>query len=330
MLLCDSSNVSTVGTAVVVGYTVSNYVLTVIGFFANLMVIIVFINCKIHRRSFTYLLVLQQSFLDMIACCLYLYFYNIPASNGNVAIYCKFATLFFFFLSASTLNLAFISVERYIAVVHPLKYWIRGNQMRSNLPQLCIPLIAAFLVTFQYVFILEEDPAVPGTCTFCYKNEGFRILSGTILLLANAIVPICTMIFSYYHVYITLKKQTKFRTESTIQPQINIEPSTSCNVADIEINISPSQTNDKDKAHDAQQNFIITMSINTLVYTICITPLIVLYVVYTICECFDIHNHISRDIAVFIVVSNMAANPFVYAYKLKYFKEGFSKTFCRQ
>ncbi|XP_033124222.1 octopamine receptor beta-2R-like [Anneissia japonica] len=309
-----------------ISVTVSNYLLTIIGFFANLTVIIVFINCKIYRRSFTYLLVLQQSFLDMIACCLYLYYFNYPAPNGNIAIYCKFTTLFFFFLSASTLNLVFISIERYIAVVHPLKYWIRGKHKQSLLPQLCIPLVAAFLVTFQYVFILVEDPAVPGKCTFYYKNEGFQILSGAILLLANAVIPICTMTFCYFRVHITLKKQTKIRAELTMQAHTNHGSDESA----VEINISPSQTHQKDKAHDAQRNFIITMSINTLVYTICISPLILLYVVYTICECFDFIDHASRDIALLIAVSNMAINPFVYAYKLKDFKEGFAKTFCRQ
>ncbi|XP_033124156.1 octopamine receptor beta-2R-like [Anneissia japonica] len=332
MFSCEDRNVSTMKPASV-GYNASTYLLTVIGIFANLTVVIVFINCKIYRRSFTYLLVFQQSIFDMIACFLYPCFHILFSSNGNFANYCKFGTLFFFCLSASTLNLVFISVERYIAVVHPLKYWIRGNQMRSNLPQLCIPLVAAFLITFQYAFILEEDQEEPGKCTFCYKNKGFEILSGTILLLANGIIPISTMTFCYYRVYITLKKQNKIQAELTNQGHIN-NASRAINYHNndelaVEINISPSQTNQKEKAKN-QRNFIITMSINTLVFTICLTPVIGVYLVYTICKCFDINYHISSDIATFFVVFSMVANPFIYAYKLFDFKEGFSKTFCRQ
>ncbi|XP_033096489.1 alpha-1A adrenergic receptor-like [Anneissia japonica] len=285
------------------------------------MVIIVFINCKIHRRSFKHLLVLQQSFLDMLVFCFYLCAFYYPVPKRNI-VYCKFGTLFFFCLSASTLNLVFISVERYIAVVHPLKYWIRGKQMRSNLPQLCIPLVAAFLITLQYAFILEEDPAVPGACTFCYKNEGFQMLSGTILLLANWVIPVCTMTFCYYHVYITLKKQAKIRAELTMQAHTKGAGDESA----VEINISPSQANRKDKAHDAQRNFITTMSINTLVYFTCVTPWILFYVIYTICESFDGINHVFRNYVFLILYINNAANPIVYAIIFKDFKEGFSKT----
>ncbi|XP_033096427.1 octopamine receptor beta-2R-like [Anneissia japonica] len=331
MSVCASSNeVSTNGTAKYIRYTVPIYLLSIIaiiGIFANLMVIIVFIKCKIHRRSFTYLMVLQQSFLDMIVCLIYLCFYNYyPAPNINFAVYCKFGTFFFFFLSASALNLVFISVERYIAVVHPLKYWIRDNQKRKTLPKLCIPLVAAFLITFQYAFILEEDPALPGTCTFCYKNEGIKILSGTFILLTNWAIPIFTMTFCYYHVYITLKKkQPKIRKELTMQAHTKGAGDESA----VEINISPSQANRKDKAHDAQRNFIITMSINTLVYSICITPVILMYVVYTVCNCFDITNTAHESVFLIAAINNIM-NPFVYLYKLKDFKEAFSKTFCRK
>ncbi|XP_033115724.1 pyroglutamylated RF-amide peptide receptor-like [Anneissia japonica] len=296
------------------------FLLSTIGISANLTVIIVFINCKIHRRSFTYLLVFQQSLIDMIVNCCYLIFFCVYriVSEKSDDIYCKSCTLLLFFLSASTLNLVFIAVERYIAVVHPFKYWMRGDNTRSMLPQLCIPFIAAFLITFQYFFILEPDSLHPIKCTFCYKNVVFQILSGIILLLANMLCPICTMIFCYHRVYFTLMKQSKIRAELTTASYI---------VADSEMNISSTKSNQMDKA---QKNFIITMSINTLVYVICIFPLPLLYLVYTICDCFDFSNHISSEIVIIIIVSNTVVNPFVYAFKFNDYKDGLYKTFCRQ
>ncbi|XP_071965184.1 octopamine receptor beta-2R-like [Antedon mediterranea] len=305
------------------------YLIAIIGILANITVIIVFVNCKIHRRSFTYLLVFQQSVIDLYASAHYFIFFCIqpvPTEKINDA-FCKLGTIFLFFLSASTLNLVFISVERYVAVVYPLKYWIRGNSKRSMIKHLGIPFLAAFIITVQYAFISEEDIGNPGTCVFCYRSEGLQILSSVSLLLANAVIPITVMTFCYRRVYVTLNKQMKVRAELTMQSLTNTTPlRESSNDARAENADTSAQSRRND---DAERNFIVTMCINTVVYIICVIPLILLYLIYTICQCFDVNNHVSRDIGLLFVLSNTAVNPFVYAYKFNEYREGFSKTFCQ-
>ncbi|XP_033103354.1 kappa-type opioid receptor-like [Anneissia japonica] len=309
-----------------------NVCVSAIGICANLTVIIVFINCKIYRSSFTYLLVFQQSMIDMIANCFYFILFCVypVAAWKNNDIYCKLIMpLFQFVLSASTLNLLLIAVERYIAVVQPLKYWIRGNNKRSMSPQLCLPFVAAFIITFQFVFIYEGSDSY--LCSISYKHRSFKILSGISIFLLNLVCPICVMTFCYCRVYVTLRTQSKIRAELTNNLQkYTTTTTTRCNdnnVQDFEINKLPLQFCQIDKN---QRNFIDTMLINTLIYIFCNSPVIIMFLVYTICDCFDFMPSIFSYIFTILGVIGTAANPFVYAYKFNDYRDGLSKTFCRQ
>ncbi|XP_033117429.1 trace amine-associated receptor 1-like [Anneissia japonica] len=302
-----------------------NVLLATIGTCANLSVVIVFINCKIHRRSFPYLLVFQQSLIDLLANCLFLIFYFVypVAAEKSNDIYCKSSKMYYFFLSASSLNLVFISVERYIAVVHPFQYRIRRNNKRNMLPQLSLPFIAAFLITFHSVFLVEPYPK--HLCISYTKIEVFRIYSGTIYFL-NVLGPICVMIFCYYRIYVTLTKQFKVRAELTNQSSQNRTTTAGDNdqnAPDVEMSNSPIQSYQVNKA---QRNFIDTMLINTLIYIVCNAPLAFLFLVDTICEIY-IH-YLFTYIFALMMLLNTAANPFVYAYKFNDYRIGLSKTFC--
>ncbi|XP_033114518.1 D(1A) dopamine receptor-like, partial [Anneissia japonica] len=318
MPTCENSNITLDQTSdsVELVLSASRYILVIIGIFANLTVIIVFINCKTYKKCFTYLLVFQQACIDLMGCCLYLIFYNYRVPDGeNGIVYCKCRTVFWVFASASIFNLVYISVERYIAVVHPLKYWIREKRKTKTVFKLCVPWLVAILVIFQLAIHFVPDTLSPGNCRFCYSSETVRVISGGSIFLLNYIIPVVVMTFCYRRVYVTMQKRPEVRKHLR-----NNSSSAQTDRSD------DNETGDKDfKVENPKQkfthysknqtNFIITMAVTTLVFAISISPLLILYVVYILCDCFDYDRHPLRQATHISFVWGLVANPFVYAFK---------------
>ncbi|XP_033098000.1 substance-P receptor-like [Anneissia japonica] len=332
MSSCDNLNdtLDKTSDAVELGLSISRYVLTIIGVVANLMVIIVFINCKIYRKCFTYLLLFQQASIDLFGCCFYLILFNYRVPDGEYGIvYCKSRTLFWMFASASTFNLVFISIERYIAVLHPLKYWMRGKVRTKMVPKLCVPWLFAILVVFQLAILSVPDKLSPGKCRYCYSSGTVRIISGGSIFLLNWIIPIFVMTFCYRRVYITMQNPTINLHKSSSSVQIDRTDETTDDT-ETKDNVFTVEGSQKQYYSKTQKNFIVTMVITTIVFAVSISPLLIVYLVYVLCDCFDYDRHPFRQAAIICFVSSLAANPFVYAFKFNEFKIGFEKTFIRR
>ncbi|XP_033114530.1 G-protein coupled receptor 54-like [Anneissia japonica] len=332
MSTCDSSNITLEETsdAVKLALAASRYVLVIVGVLANLVVIIVFINCKTYKTCFTYLLVFQQACMDLMGCCLYFIFYNYRVPDGEYGIvYCKCRTIFWIFASASGSNLVYISIERYIAVVHPLKYWRREKRKIKMVFKLCVPWLLAIVFTFQLAIYLVPDELSPGNCRFCYSSESVRLISGGSILLFFYIIPVVVMTFCYYRVYVTMQKRLEVR--ATVRSNSNCVLTDRSD--DIEIRNDFKIENSKKESTQYiknQTNFITTMAVTTLVFAISISPLLIVYIVYSLCDCFDYDRHPIRQATHISFVSSLVANPFVYAFKFSEFKKGFKKTFIRR
>ncbi|XP_071964699.1 C-C chemokine receptor type 4-like [Antedon mediterranea] len=338
MTTCDNLNITVeeISDEVELALSISRYTLTIIGVIANLVVIIVFINCKIYRKCFTYTLIFQQAFIDLIACCSYLilFNYNVPDGHAGV-VYCKSRTLFWLFASGSTFNLVYISIERYIAVVHPMRYWARGEWKNKMLPQLFVQFVFSALVVFQLSIFSRPDDLSPGKCRYCHGSETVRVISGGSIFLLNWVIPISIMMFCYRRVYVTMLKHSKSKTKWRKTPSSDQTDATTEDTAtDTEqgtgIDLKIDRTSNSTRYSKAQVNFVITMVISAFVFLLSITPLLVLYFVYVLCDCFDYDRHPLRQAAIICFVSSLAANPFVYAFKFNEFKSGFRKTFFRR
>ncbi|XP_071956975.1 histamine H2 receptor-like [Antedon mediterranea] len=280
--------------------------LAIIGVLANLTVIIVFINCKIHTRSFAYTLVLQQAVIDMLGCCCYAVFSCVNGNKSSIA--CKTGvTIFYFILFASAYNLVLISIERYIAVVHPLKYWARGTQKKRLLPRLCIPFVSS-LLTVCYVPIFVDVNEM-GECFV--ENRRILISSSVLMSILGGVLPILIMLFCYRRVYVTLCEQSRTRTELTTKGSIT--------QSGVE-----SPTDAKQLRNEAERNFTTTMLINTVIYVI-FDFLSMLIHIAAAGRSDDLRYYVIFSV---LLLCNMVANPFVYAYKFTDYKKGFCKTFC--
>ncbi|XP_071956974.1 alpha-1A adrenergic receptor-like [Antedon mediterranea] len=286
--------------------------LAIIGVLANLTVIIVFINCKIHTRSFAYTLVLQQAVIDMLGCCCNVVFSFV---NGNT-IACRSSVIFYFIIFASSHNLVLISIERYIAVVHPLKYWARGTQKIRLLPRLCIPFVSSLLTCFYLPLVLDVNEF--GYCLF--KNKIMLISSNVLISISAILLPIVIMLHCYRQVYVTLRQKSRTRAE-LMTPQRIQQPGSTSPAAD-----------SKQLRNKAERNFTSTMFINTLIYIILFSPSMLVNLWILIFQWYkpNLHLIIIAMICNALILCNMVANPFVYAYTFTDYKKGFRKTFrCR-
>ncbi|XP_033098139.1 rhodopsin-like [Anneissia japonica] len=302
---------------------VLRYLVTVLGVTANFFVILVFFISKIYHKNLTYLLILQQSFIDLLGCCFFLGFYNYapPTGQGGI-VFCKCRIFFWFFSSASTYNLVFIATERYVAVVQPLVFRARMNSKKTLLPLLCLPYIVAVVVVFQLAIITKYQA---GKCRYCYKTTVLHFFSGLYIFLTNWLIPVSILTFCYRRVYLTLRERDKSRYRSNTPQRsehycVTTSTNELCNAPD------PKSAGD-DRYYKEQQDILITMSIIAIVFIVTITPDLLLYLVYAICSCFNFDTDPIHEVTVMLVASSMCINPFVYAFKFESFKDVVKKAY---
>ena len=189
--------------------------------------------------------------------------------------------------TASVLTVASMTVDRYIAVIHPTRYKAYQTKERVSITVVAIWVISC-TVTSLY-FVLED-----------FK---YRLVFANVVL----IFTFCILVFSFFRISLELKQRTARLNEQAIRPAITLTQVHSNNI--------------KYELHVTR-----TFSIILLWYVICYLPTCVaIYIVNFchICSCDVIHW--IRDIQLWFLLMSSAVNPFVYAWTLPRFRSAFLK-----
>nr|XP_054771212.1 delta-type opioid receptor-like [Lytechinus pictus] len=183
-----------------------------LGILGNLICVVVFKRRSKHNQ--TNFLIIMQAAVDSIASAL-LIFLTItsivnPKPPSNLitgSIYCKFWTSYVLLWSSfaiSTFNLTIISIERYIAVVHPM--WYAKIFKRSSV--LFIAIFAWFTapgINIAYNVIVNHFR--DGACTENFDKAQKAI--SIVLFFWEYFFPMCIMTFSFVCIARTMLKMNK-------------------------------------------------------------------------------------------------------------------------
>ncbi|XP_071941314.1 somatostatin receptor type 4-like [Antedon mediterranea] len=245
-----------------------------------------------YKKSLLHGLIVQQSIVDLLASCTYLFFYNQDAPDGTRGrVFCKARALYWFLAFASIYNLVIITFERYIAVVHPITYRNRNIGGRSRLFYM-IPYIIGVLISFHLAVIADVNTKLKGECVYSKVAVVPRTIA--IFLLAY-LIPAGFMIFCYWRILCKLRRKSRHIHQDARgkQPYVTVN-----------------------------KRLMFTMFIVVIAFIITTSPNSILYLTYAICQCFDFSTIIAHEITVLITTCNMCVNPIIYGAKMEDFKNG--------
>ncbi|XP_038067316.1 neuromedin-U receptor 2-like [Patiria miniata] len=194
----------------------------VIGILGNLLVCLVILRVKFLHNMTNYLLV-NLAVADMLLC-LYNIFsgllYNddckiidyVHKSFGEKVVFCRFLQspfLSWVFSYASAYNLCVVTLERYVAIVHPLQY---ARKLTATRMKILIALIwmISFLFSLPFIFRLQPSKDPDLACSKIeYQDNTFHILLGVFAFCSVYLLPLTLMSWAYYKIQVTLKRQAK-------------------------------------------------------------------------------------------------------------------------
>ena len=290
-----------------------------VGIVGNGLVCIVFKVIR-RRRSQVNLFILNQAVADFTTSVLLVIFGTtrifrnyIPFEGSTGEFLCRFWWSRFFVFSCfaiSTFNLTIMSIERYIAVVHPMSYSIVFNYRNA---MVIITLTWLFAPIMQYIFPIWMYEVVDHSCTI---QSTWTFISGcivgTILFCWEYFFPCLIMSSAYIKILLTLHNKAKALNVSTDQ-----NPSTA----------STADHQRRSMAHKRRRNITVTLFLLFIMYFLCWTPNQFTFLQFNMGGRLDFDGawYHFTVVAAFL---NTALNPFIYALKHSQFQKGL-KTLCK-
>ncbi|XP_071964210.1 kappa-type opioid receptor-like [Antedon mediterranea] len=286
-----------------VALIIIRWLVTTVGVIVNFLVMFVFIYNKTYKKSLSHALLLHQTTVDMLGCCMFLIYYNNDAPEGkNGTLFCKSRFLYWYLSATSSYNLVMVTIERYVAVVHPIAYRQRSFN-RRKVTTLIIPHTCGVIAAFIVLIIGDVNPESKGECKYYYSSDLTALLSAVFIFTMYWLLPVIVIVYCYTRILLNLRKMAKIRNTTN-------EPRTG---------------NAGGQLKGTQRNMILTLVLVAIAFLVTVTPNFTLYMVYNICRCFEFSSIILHEITVLLNASNLCINPFIYCFTFTEFKRGITK-----
>ncbi|XP_038050018.1 cholecystokinin receptor-like [Patiria miniata] len=339
------------------------------GIVGNLLVCIVVIRLwSSNKRNTTNTLIANQAMIDFVASVILVTVtltetFKVPPPNNYFfgQVFCKFwASRFLMFaaFASSTTNLTAISIERYLAVIHPIYYSMKfASTMVAKLlplvPWLVGPLWQFVVALIRYDFLQDQLD-----CTYeaPQYTSAMEKVFGLILFLWEYFIP--TLIMTYAFVKIALKFRQQNRKVGHRPPQ----PTGASTVAavstmnDHQNSISVMDQNSPVEnsmvtAYDAtagagtsgqrgrsqgpkgssniqRKNVTKTLFIVFVFFVICWSPDQWAFLQYNLGGELDFGG-VFVNFAIVLAQLNSCVNPFIYGLQYRAYRQGLKKLFCK-
>ena len=204
-------------------------------------------------------------------------------------------SFFFLFLTASVLNLTSISIDRFLAVVYPLRYQV---WMTPRLNKFMIACVWVYSFGIAILIILLLEPPEDGTYSFDLNPyfHGF-------LLIGNVFVPFVIMIILYSKIYIIAKRHAR------------------------RAGVATSSTSSRSRRSFARElKLAKTLGIVVLCFVICWLPFELINVMILMDEgVINCAIEIADTVACWFAYLHSSMNPLLYAFASTEFRRAFKK-----
>lgn len=226
------------------------------------------------------------------------------------------------FSTASILHLCCISVDRYIAINYPLQYdskmtkrcacaMIFTTWVASVLISY-IPIHAQFYTTNEHFKLLEQNP---DSCTF-QVNRIYAVVSSSV----SFWIPCTIMIFVYFRIFITARRQEKHIRTTSFYSYKYIENGNSLLPASTKSGKVSERTRWK-REHKAAKTLGVVMG----AFIMCFLPFFSWYLITSLCADDCPYPPLLGSILFWIGYLNSCLNPIIYAYYNLEFRTAFKR-----
>ncbi|XP_041453671.1 galanin receptor 2a-like [Lytechinus variegatus] len=225
------------------------------------------------------------------------------------------------FIITSIYFLVVVTLERYVAVVHPLKYKRVFTTRLTVLISSCCLLIGIMAPTF-FFFVYD---VVDSVCIYLpYPSPAHKLGVGLLCFTVIYGIPIVILLLLHSQTIKSLRRQAKTLAANIAEHGQSEQPRRNVNISgEIEGNRRPTVVdNDNNKWHlkvanDMQKTFFVVI----LVFILCWAPNQLLFLCYSLGAPVDF-SKTYYHFSVIFAVCNSCANPFIYVFKNKLFRRG--------
>ncbi|XP_022097329.1 trissin receptor-like [Acanthaster planci] len=211
-----------------------------------------------------------------------------------------------------------LTMERYFAIVHPLKY----QAAFAKQPRLKVGVVIAACWIFTIIaksYNITLFEVEDGACVSSAESRS-KVL-GVLTAMVHYVVPVTVMLFAYIRISVELKRRAA-RLQPALPP---VDPTAGVSTADTArpINVLAASL------LRARRNVFKMLLIVFVTFLICWTPNQVLFLM------FNLGLPLRFDewyilLSVAMVSANCCVNPLIYAFKYQQFRRGLREMFCHR
>ncbi|XP_072022270.1 beta-2 adrenergic receptor-like [Amphiura filiformis] len=307
--------------------TITLAVIIILAIFGNTLVFITVLRSSKLRRQLSSIFLLNLAITD-VGCALLVMPFALTSVWQNTWIFGDFwcdGVCFFnyCFIIVSMATLALISLDRYIFVVHPLRYEKLVTKPRA---------IAACCLGWLFGIAFGVAPAVANwvwydnseiICAIDWENETYSVVTYTVTAFVICfMIPIMVMCFAYYRIYKVARSHSNRIAHRLQSARSHRSQDVDCQRGRQSVSSgvrSVSKYNAK---------AIKTILIMIIAYLLCNTPFSLTKLIKVIYSDNESVPPGVNTLASWLAFVNPCCNPIIYAINREEFREAFCRTLC--
>jgi len=277
-------------------------IIGIVGGAANAVVLYALVASKQHKKQ---MLIVNQNALDVTSCLFLVVIYTLKVSDvvltGLLGYWlCMLLlseNLLWFAIDGSIINLAVITVERYLKVVHPV--WSQNKLRRRRIyPLIAFPWVISLIYNMALSF--TTSAVIDGAChgVIVWQNHVAKMVHGVYHFLSFYVIILLIFVVCYWRILAAIRRQASVMAAHTAAGSGTSTQSTAAQSQAIQI----------------QCNVIKTMILVCTFYAVAWLPENVYYLLVDLGTELTF-NETGYYAAVFVSFLYVCTNPFIYATK---------------
>ena len=284
-------------------------VLVFLALCGNTLVIVVFIRVR-GLRTLTNYFIISLAIADLITAFTVIpSFFPVQELPNDIRgmLYCRLVASDVFMwtaLKASVFNLIAVTLERYLAVVYPLRHKRLFSPKKAKICIAITWLVAVVVNSFAAVVLTVKN----GECVVVWNSDFVRITVGVSVFLFTYLIPVFVMLLTYIRILAKLRTQSKAASQTSQRAH---------------------SRNRLVVYHAASRGVIETLFIVVLTFALCWTPDQAAFLAQNV-GTFDYEGSDIYPYFLLLALTNSCVNPVIYSIKNRSFRKSIKAAFGRK